>query len=214
MSYIFLDESGDMGFDFTKKKTSQYFIITCLFSANNRPLQKIIKRTIKSFSVKERLRHHGVLHAHKETDRTRRKILNELAQQNVSVISIYLNKKRVHTHLKDQKHILYNFVSNILIDRICTNNIIPTDSPIELIASRRETNKILTDNFKKYLQSQIKGNHTKVNIAVAVKTPSQEKGLQVADFACWAIFRNREHKDDTYYNMIKGVIVEESPLFP
>jgi hypothetical protein len=147
MGYIFLDESGDMGFDFTKAKTSQYFVITCVFAENNRPLQKIVKRTIRSFTIKERVRHGGVLHAHKETDRTRRKILNELSQQKVSVISIYLNKKRVHTHLTDQKHILYNFVANILLDRICNQSPIPTDGTIELIASRRETNKLLTENL-------------------------------------------------------------------
>jgi hypothetical protein len=28
MSYIFIDESGDLGFDFTKPKTSRYFLIT------------------------------------------------------------------------------------------------------------------------------------------------------------------------------------------
>ncbi len=204
-----------MGFDFSKQKTSKFFVISCLFVTNRRPVEKIVKRTVRSFSTRERLRHHGMLHAHKETERTRRKILNELSnQKQVSVISIYLNKRRVHTHLKDQKHILYNFVSNILIDRICAKSLVPTDEPIELIASRRETNKILTDNFRSYLQKQIDGNHKKVTISVLVKTPTQEKCLQVADFACWAIFRNREHQDDTYYNIIKSIIIEESPLFP
>lgn len=156
MAYIFLDESGDMGFDFTKSKTSKFFVITCLFVPNNRPVQKIVRRNIRALAAKDRARHHGVLHAQKESDRMRRKILNELAQQqNISVISIYLNKRRVHTHLKDQKHILYNFVSNILIDRICTKSLVPTKTPIELIASRRETNRILNDNFKSYLQRQI-----------------------------------------------------------
>jgi len=28
ISYIFLDESGDLGFDFTKKRTSKFFVVT------------------------------------------------------------------------------------------------------------------------------------------------------------------------------------------
>jgi len=29
--YVYMDESGDLGFDFTKRKTSKYFTITFLF---------------------------------------------------------------------------------------------------------------------------------------------------------------------------------------
>lgn len=31
MSYIFLDESGDLGFNFKKKKTSKVFVISCIY---------------------------------------------------------------------------------------------------------------------------------------------------------------------------------------
>ena len=33
MAYIFMDESGDLGFNFKKAKTSKNFIITFLFVA-------------------------------------------------------------------------------------------------------------------------------------------------------------------------------------
>jgi len=49
---------------------------------------------------------------------------------------------------------------------------------------------------------------------IQIKTPSQEKGLQVVDFICWSIFRKIEHGDDSYYKIIKQKIVEENPLFP
>ena len=28
VAYIFLDESGDLGFDFEKKRTTKYFVVT------------------------------------------------------------------------------------------------------------------------------------------------------------------------------------------
>ena len=37
-------------------------------------------------------------------------------------MSIYLNKKKVFTKLHDEKHVLYNYVTNILIDRVYTKN--------------------------------------------------------------------------------------------
>jgi hypothetical protein len=47
-----------------------------------------------------------------------------------------------------------------------------------------------------------------------IKTPAEEKALQVVDFVSWAIFRKYEKKDRGYYNIIKKKIVEESSLFP
>ena len=46
MSYIFMDESGDLGFDFKKKKTSKVFVITCLFIENKGQLKKIVKKPL------------------------------------------------------------------------------------------------------------------------------------------------------------------------
>jgi len=46
MSYIFLDESGDLGFNFKKKGTSKKFIITFLFvpESTKRGLEKVVKK--------------------------------------------------------------------------------------------------------------------------------------------------------------------------
>lgn len=213
MPIIFLDESGDMGFDFTKPKTSKYFVVTCLIVDKKRPIEKIPRKIMRDFTPSERKRHGGCLHAYKETDRTRMKLLNELATKEVSIVSIYLNKQKVYTQLQDEKHLLYNFVTNILLDRLSRSAQFKNRESVELIASKRETNKLLNDNFSSYIENKLRDNH-RVAIEVTIRTPQQEKGLQVADFACWAIYRNREHGDDTYYNVIKGVIVQESPLFP
>ncbi len=41
MAYVFLDESGDLGFNFKKKKTSKIFVVTCLFAENKKLIEKI-----------------------------------------------------------------------------------------------------------------------------------------------------------------------------
>lgn len=213
MAYIYLDESGDLGFDFTKARTTKYFIVTFLFAVEKKPIDNSVKKIFRGFPPKQIKVHPGVLHAVKESPKTRQKLLNELARLDISILSIYLNKAKVYTKLQDEKQVLYNFVTNILLDRIMTKKLIPTKDPITLVASRRETNKFLNDNFKNYLETQVKTNH-KLKIQIEIKTPSQEKGLQAVDFASWAIFRKREYDDESYFNIIKGKIVEESPLFP
>lgn len=213
MSYIFLDESGDLGFDWSKSKTSKYFIITALFTVKKTNLDKIVKRVFKSFSKKEIRRHKSVLHSYNELPKTRIKLLKMLATEDVSVITIYLNKKKVYTDLKNERHVLYNYVANILLDRIFTKKLIPITGKIELIASRRETNKFLNLNFKNYLEQQARQKH-QLNLKVEIRQLHEDKSLQIVDFVCWTIFRKYEHSDDSYIEIIKSKIVQENPLFP
>jgi hypothetical protein len=128
-------------------------------------------------------------------------------------MSIYLNKRKVYTKLQNEQAVLYNYVTNILLDRILSRRIVEKDKPINFIASRRETNKYMNQNFMNYLKNQTLDNH-KLDIDIAIKTPHEEKGLQAVDVLCWALFRKYEHGDDHYYNLFKNIIVEESPLFP
>lgn len=215
MSYIFLDESGDLGFNFKNSKTTKFFVLVFLFVKNKRSMEKITRKIFNGFTKME-MRNHpgGVLHCFKESPKVRTRLLNLFSQgEDGEIITIYLNKRKVYTTLQDQKHILYNYVTNILLDRVCTKKLLPVDRKIYLVASRRETNKVLNDNFKSYLKAQILNNH-KVDIEVQIAPPHAEKGLQVADFASWSVFRKHEHNDESYYNLIKRKIVEENPLFP
>ncbi|MDO8583424.1 MAG: DUF3800 domain-containing protein [bacterium] len=211
MKYLFLDESGDLGFD-PKKKNSKYFVITILFASDKKPLENIVKKIHKNLRKKVKRLSGGMLHAVKEKPITRKRLLKLLAQKDISIMTIYLNKSKVYTHLQDEKHILYNYVTNILLDRIMTKHL-DKDREITLIAAKRETNKFLNIGFKDYLENQLKNKH-KALIAVEIRTPSEEKALQAVDFACWAIFRKYEIGDDSYYGIFKKVIIEESPLFP
>lgn len=211
MKYLFLDESGDFGFN-PKKKNSKYFVITILFTSDKKPLENIVKKIHKNLRKKVKKLSGGVLHAVKEKPVTRKRLLKFLAEKDISIMTIFLNKSKVYTHLQDEKHVLYNYVTNILLDRIMTKHL-DKDREITLIAAKRETNKFLNMGFKDYLKNQLKNKH-KALITVEIKTPSEEKALQAVDFACWAIFRKYESGDSSYYNLIKSKIVEESPLFP
>jgi hypothetical protein len=211
MAYIFLDESGDLGFDFSKKGTTKYFVITFLFAHNKRSIEKIVKSI--HLGLRKKYKKIGILHAYKEEPVTKRKLLRLLSQKDCAIMTIYLNKEKVYTRLKEEKAVLYNYVSNILLDRIYSKQIISIGKKVELIASRKETNKFLNENFKNYLKRQLQNNY-KLALDIVIKTPSEEKGLQAVDFVSWAIFRKYEYGDDSYYNIIRGKIVEENPLFP
>ncbi len=212
MAYIFLDESGDLGFNFKKKKTSKFFVITCLFAENHRVIEKAVRKTHAELREKYK-RKFGVLHAAKEKPITRKRLLKRLSESECTIMTIYLNKSKVYTNLQDEKQVLYNYVVNILLDRIYTKKIVPIKNKIFFVASRRETNKFLNDNFKNYLNNKVKDNH-RGKLEIDIKAPFEEKSLQAVDFASWAIFRKYEYGDDSYYNLIENKIVEENPLYP
>src|SRR3989338_2299031 len=210
MPYILLDESGDLGFSF-KKGSSKFFIVTIIFTESKRSLEKIARRVHKT--LRKKYKKVGVLHAYTETPITRQRLLKDLAKTDCGILLVVLNKKKVFTKLQDEKSVLYNYVTNILLERLMNKKPIPIDKPITLIAAQRETNKFLNENFKSYLSKQINNNH-KISLKIEIATPAEEKSLQVVDFASWAIFRKYEFGDDSYYNLVKVRIIDEAPLFP
>ena len=106
----------------------------------------------------------------------------------------------------------YNYVVNILLNRVFSKKLIPIKDKIVFIQSQRETNKLLNLNFKQYISQQVKKNHG-VELVVEIKRPSEEKALQIVDFVSWGVFRKYEHNDDTYYNIIKDLIRENTSLY-
>lgn len=211
MAFIFIDESGDLGFNFNKSRTTKHFLITFLFAENKRPIEKCVKKVHSG--LKKKYKKIGVLHAYIEEPVTRKRLLSFLAEKECKIMTILLNKERVYTKLQDDKPTLYNYVTNILLDRIFSKKLLPHCKTIEIVASRKETSRFLNYNFKSYLKSQIATRHN-IDVSISIKTPSHEKSLQVVDFVSWAIFRKYEYGDDTYYNIIRNKIVEEDPLFP
>jgi hypothetical protein len=212
MAHIFLDESGDLGFD-PKKQNSRNFVVTILATTDKKPIEKCVTRVHKSLRKKVKKLSGGVLHSHKEKPSTRTKLLTLLNKQDISVMAICLNKTKVYTNLQNEKHVLYNYVTNILLDRILSKRLLPSLSQITLVAAKRETNKFLNDNFVTYLKDQAKQKHN-IQIEIVIKNTAEEKGLQAVDFICWAIFKKYETEEDQYYKIIKEKIVEENKLYP
>lgn len=211
MAYIFLDESGDLGFNW-KKKNSKFFVITLVSVSDKRPLERLTSKIYAQLRKKVRKIGGGVLHSVKEKPITRKRFLKGISRLDCQIMTIYLDKSSVYTKLQNEKHVLYNYIVNILIDRVLSKKLTYSSGKLFLIASRRETNKFLNLNFKQYLKRQVENKH-KVQIEIEIKNTAEEKALQAVDFVSWAIFRRYEFKDLEYYKIIKRKIVEENKLY-
>ena len=59
-------------------------------------------------------------------------LLNMLREHDdISVMVIRLNKKKVYTRLQDEKAVLYNYITNTLLDRIITKNLLTKNSCLD-----------------------------------------------------------------------------------
>lgn len=210
MAYIFLDESGDLGF---KPTSSKWFIFTIVLTNDHRKVEKVIKKIRNG--LKKKYKRVNELHAYHSQPLIRKKMLKLLSEnRDLKVFCVILNKKKVYVDLQNQKNYLYNYTANILLDRLHHNKkLVDINEPIELYIDQKDTNKFIRDNFEKYLkQNFTKRGNIKVNIKI--KPSHTEKCLQAVDFISWAIFRKYEQNDYEYYEIIKSKVLEENLLFP
>lgn len=195
MKYIFIDESGDLGFDFKKRGTSRYFIVACLCTTSPRSIEKLVKETHKNLRKKYKVR--GVLHAVFEEKTTRIRFCKKIITKNCEVLMVYIDKHHFPNKSVNQ-HQLYNTLMAQLLNTIVHEN----NTEVEVITSRRETSRSLNVNSKNYL-------YEKTKITVSIKTPQAEKCLQAVDIIAWSLFRKYEHGDSTYTDILKKIIEGE-----
>lgn len=206
-----MDESGDLGFDFSKSKTSRHFVMTFIYVKNKNTIEKIVRKIFKKFSRTERRNHSGSLHAHKESSKTNRGVLKIFCERKAGKIFILsVDKFSITARARISKHFLYYEFARTLLRKILSTDTMISADQIDLIASRRETNKFLNNNFKKYLQDVEAERNYKIRVRIA--SPSSEKGLQIADVVSWAVFRKYEKNDPSFSNLIESEIVEEFML--
>jgi two-component SAPR family response regulator len=94
----------------------------------------------------------------------------------------------------------------MLLKKIVENGLLPLNEPIEFIASRRETKKMLNTSFITCVRENAKNAH--LTMKVSIKPPHEEKGLQVVDVLCRAIYQKYENNNDQYYQIIQPLILD------
>jgi len=209
MAYIFLDESGDLGF---KKTSSRWFLFTIAMVSTPRSLERVIKKIWRP--LKKKHKKLGELHAYHADDITRTRMLkklNELA--GLKVLCVILNKKKVYVDLQNQKNYLYNYTANILLDRLHSSGKLKDGESIHLYIDRKDTKKRLRENLIQYLTTSME-DRRKERFSVELHTSHENKSLQAVDFISWAIFRKYERGEYEFYEIIKSKITDEKLLFP
>lgn len=211
---IFLDESGDLGFDFSKPMTSRKFVITLLVCDGKGvidSLRKAVRRTLKN-KLNRNKSGNSVAHELKGAKTTlaiKKYFSRNLVQKGCRLYTVILNKQRVYDRLQKSqaKKKLYNFLARFILEKIDLNN---ASTAVTLILDRCKNKEEIRD-FNNYVENQMEA-LLPLNIPLNIyhERSHENAGLQAVDLFCWGIFRKYEKDETDWYDVYRNMIVFET----
>ncbi|MDP8258193.1 MAG: DUF3800 domain-containing protein [Candidatus Aadella gelida] len=210
MWFLYLDESGDLGFDFVNKNPSKYFTITVIAVSDrrrNKSLLNAVKKTLKRKlnSKKNKKRVIKELKGVKTTFFIKKYFFDQIKDIKFGIYTITLNKKTVYTKLTEDKERVYNYVARLVLDQIPFEQ---AGDRINLLIDKSKSKKEIVE-FNNYVIRQLKGRiDPSIPLFIEHKASHDHPGIQIADLFCWGIFRKYEKNDKQWFN-----VFEEKVLF-
>jgi hypothetical protein len=204
MWYLYLDESGDLGFDFVNKKPSKFFTITILALSSqsaNRQLIKTVELTLrrKLNGPNNRKRIVRELKATGTTLDVKKYFFKKAKGIRFGIYSITLNKKKVYERLTREKSRVYNYVARKVLDQIPFEK--NSRDRVELILDRC-MGKPEIEEFNSYIRRQLEGRlPPNIPLDIYHRLSHEHEGLQAADLFCWGIFQKYERNNTDWYDV-------------
>jgi hypothetical protein len=212
--FIYLDESGDLGFDYSKDKTTKKFIITilvCNSDAARKDFKKAVRRTLKNKLNYKRKKSRYVteIKGVNTTLRIKKYFFRNIKNSEWGIYTLALNKARVEPQLRTKigKKKLYNFLSRFLLEKLKLSDVA---SNVELVVDRSKNKEEVWD-FNQYLINQLEALlplNTALNISHL--TSVESAGLQAVDLFSWGIFRKYEYNNTEWYDIYRSKIKFET----
>lgn len=191
MKFLYLDESGDLGFNFQEKKPSKFFTITILVvsgKGHNRDLIKAVKKTIKRKLLKKKLINHELKGSLTSLE-VKKFFYDQVKELPIEIYSITINKKSFLNTSSLTQAKIYDKIALEIISRISF------ESDISQI-------NFMVDRSKK--KSEIIDFNTSINNAIGLKfgnrilididhfSSHENLGIQACDLFCHGIYQGYE----------------------
>lgn len=211
---LYIDESGDLGFDFTHPKTTRIFVITALVCENSQSdlaITKTVRKTLKNKASKKRSELKG-----SNTEMAIKKYFFRHIenQQGWTLYTVIVDKVSWAKHHKRGKAIdqnaFYDEVSKRLFRQI---DFPPHDLTINVVVDRSK-NREDRDIFNARISEIFKTlpNHHKTLLEINHPNSQETPGLQAVDLFCWGIRRKHQYRDEEWYSIFSGRIAAENAI--
>ena len=208
--YIFLDESGDLGFDFGKAGTSRQFVISLLVCRDKHAqdgFRRAVERTLKN-KLNHRKNSTRTVAELKGTGTTfaiKQYFFRQLPKDGWNIYSVTLNKLRVDAPLRSKagKKKLYNFLARFILEKV---NFPKDVRQVSLVVDRCKNKEEIKD-FNQYMVNQLEALlplNARLNIDHLGSHESA--GLQAVDLFCWGIARKDGLGDKQWYAVYRDKV--------
>lgn len=216
MWYLYLDESGDLGFNFANKKPSNFFTVTILVVKgveSNRALIKAVKKTIdrKLNPFKKR---HGIvseLKGYGTLIEVKKYFYKQLLKVPFEIFCVTLNKRQLVGKENLEKHRIYNYISRMALEQVPLNEALSQ----VILTIDKSKNKLQIEKFNSYVIEHLQGRiDPNIPLDIHHRSSNQELGLQAVDMFSWGVFRKYESADKEWFELFKDRIrcdIEYSP---
>lgn len=192
---IYLDESGELGFG---PKASKYFVMAALIPRDPVKIKTCIKR-VRQQKLPKKYKQIPELKSNNSSQTIKRRVLECLARTDSDIVYAVLRKEQVFDYLKEDKAVLYNYISGLLLRKVI--EAYKLSGSIDLVIDKSLYNS-QRDNFDNYLTKKA------LKMGVTLNQPEhpdslQEPCIQAVDFVAGAIHSKYRDSIDAHYKIIE-----------
>lgn len=210
MLFLYLDESGDLGFDFVNTKPSRYFTITVLAVQGRQNHRTLLNAVRKTMARKLNRSHYKRRHV-QELKGTgtilpiKQYFLQQVEGADCKIYAITIDKKQVVTALErfGERDRLYGHLAQQLVRRLPLDDV---REQVLLYLDRSLSHKsraILNKALRYDLSSRLSPN---VIIDIQHVDSQAYPGIQSVDLFGWGIFRAYESDDSSWRQCFVSLI--------
>jgi hypothetical protein len=206
MMYVYLDESGDLGFS---QRSTRYLTIAFVVLENPIPFGRCVRKIKKKYGIPRNVE----LKAYNTKELIKSDLLNSFMSHDMEFHAITVKKSNVEPKLRRNTNILYNYtVGLLLVERILKE---PKDTKVVINVDRRIIKVPTGFNFNQYLINKIwyENERSDIDLNIYHLDSSQSYAIQGIDVVCNSIFRKYNSTYYRLFNIIKGKVKSDKRLF-
>jgi len=206
MMYVYLDESGDLGFS---KGGSRYFTIA--FVVTEDPIHFI--RCVKEVKIKYNIPRSVELKGNTTREVIKKDLLSRFQKLDLEVHAITVRKINVEPKLQKDTNILYNYMVGLsLVERILGES---ANARVVINVDRRIIAITAGFKFNEYLRYKIwyEGKRQDINLEIHHRDSHKNYAIQGIDVICNSIFRKYNSNNYQLFNLIKDKVKSDRRLF-
>jgi hypothetical protein len=206
MIYVYLDESGDLGFG---QGGTKYFTIA--FVVLKTPVHFI--RCVKETKIKYNIPRHVELKGNTTRQIIKEDLLTKLRKLDIEVHAITVRKENVEPKLRRDTNILYNYmVGLLLVERILSE---PLGAGVIINVDRRVISITSGFKFNDYLRYKTwyEGQRQDIELEIKHLDSHRNYAIQGIDIICNSIFKKYNSNNYKLFKVIQEKVRSDKRLF-